>query len=568
VREHLRDKSVLLILDNCEHLVAAASAVARAILETCPGAHILATSRVALGVIGEAIYRLKPLDQKDAIQLFGQRAEAASPGFRVDGANAESIAEICRRLDGVPLAIELVVPRLRVQSASELAIAVLDAAWQTHSHERHGSLHALAEWSYRLITPDQQMLFRRVGVFAGWFDADDAAALLTDDAMHAPALLSALVEQSMLVREQILSGARYRLLEILRVFAREKLAEAGDFEIARQRHTERIFWLVERVDFLLEGRAAESRQKVTTMIDDIRSALAMLLETEPQQAAWLCAAMYETWTENGRASEGLRWSELAIDASPDPSPQRAWILYTHALLLAELGREDEGRAWLAKAAALAGQPQKANLNVAFALVRARAHQALGDPDTARLVRHDAIQELSRNGDDVTLSRALNYEAMALLTQGRVAEARDIAKHSIDLRRRVDPSRLGRSLDTLAQAYVFLGELEQARQCWLEALEHSDDLGWGRSSAWPVYFFGIALLAGLDGNKEVSLRLHYWAERLRAETGSVYNEPIAPKQKEVISRLEAEAGPDAVAILRAEAAALTPEEALQLAKAEI
>jgi tetratricopeptide (TPR) repeat protein len=277
--------------------------------------------------------------------------------------------------------------------------------------------------------------------------------------------------------------------------------------------------------------------------------------------------MMQTWIETGRAAEGLRWSDVTMGGSPDPSPQRAWSLYAHAQLLAELGRKDEARVWLAKASASAGQPQPATLSAGFMMLRARVHEEFGDTRTANSVREEAIQEFSRDGNEVALGRALNYEAIALLIQGRTAASRDVAQRSVDIRRRVDRSRLGRSLDTLATAYVFLGNLDQARQCWLESLEQSRDLGWGRSTDWSVCFSGLALVAGLTGKKEVSLRLHYWAERLRAEAGFQYNEPITPRLKELISRLEAEAGPDSVAILRDEADALTPERAVELAKAE-
>jgi non-specific serine/threonine protein kinase len=568
VREHLRDKSVLLILDNCEHLVAAASAVARAILEGCPDAHILATSRAALGVIGEAIYRLRPLDQKDAILLFGQRAEATSPGFRVDDANAESVAEICRRLDGVPLAIELVVPRLRVQSASELATAVLDPSWQQESDERHGSLHTLALWSYRLLTPEQQALFRQLGVFAGWFDADDAAALMRAEVVPASVLLSALVEQSILVYEYTAKGARYRLLETLKAFALEQLATSGDLKAAQRSHAERIVWLAERLDVMLNARPTTPRAKMLAMVDDVRAAMGWLIEADPRRAAWLSFAMNQTWIWSGRALEALHWSERTLAAAPDQSAERCWNLFAHASLLAELGRDEEARFWLAQGEAMADMPEHAALKALSVNTSALIRGALGDHQDAIRLNQDAIKAFSRTGDEQQLSRALNHTAMSMLFLGQAAESRQLAERALEILRRVNSERAIYVVDTLAQANALLGELGEAKRNWIEVTEHGLDQGWGQDVNLPGGLFGLALVAGLRGKNHLALRLHYCAQRTMAEVGGIYAEPISPREKELISRLEEEAGPDAVAILRTESEALTPEKALELARAEV
>jgi predicted ATPase/DNA-binding CsgD family transcriptional regulator len=567
-REFLHERSVLLVLDNCEHVLAASAAVARDLLAACPGVRIVATSRMALGVIGEAVYGLNPLEQEDAIHLFGQRGEAAAPGFRLDRANADAVAAICRRLDGVPLAIELVVPRLRVQSADQLAAAVLDPAWQVHSDERHGSIHALADWSYRLLKSPEPALFRRLGVFAGWFDAEDATAVAPEAGMPVPVLLGGLVEHSMLVHEQTPSGPRYRLLEILRAFALEKLEDAGELEIARLCHADRMVWLVERVD-MVPRQGLALRPKATAMVDDVRAALGQLLEVDPRRAARLSAAMAMTWIFSGRALEGLRWSELALAAHSDPSPERCHNLFAHAFLLVDLGRKEEARDWFAKGEALADLPEHAALGTEFILTRAMFLSRVGDHQAANDLQEEAIKASSREGDDWHLSRALNHSAMSLLSLGRASEARESALRAIEIyRRRLDPTRLVYTLDSLAMADVLLGELDEARQCWLEALELDLDTGWGwEAGVISVCLFGLTLVAGLRGKKHVALRLHYYAERLMAEVNASYDETISPKEAELVARLEAEAGPEAAAILRAEGEALSPEMAIKIAKTE-
>jgi predicted ATPase len=565
-RDLLRERSLLLVLDNCEHLLPASGAVALDLLAACPGVRIVATSRTPLGVIGESVFALQPLAPDDAIELFTNRAEAASPVFRLDATNANAVATICRRLDRIPLAIELVVPRLRVQSADQLAAAVLDPDWQVRSDERHGSLRALADWSYQLLKPDEQALFRLLGVFAGWFDAEDAAAMQPAVGIPMPVLLGALVEHSMLVQEQTPRGGRYRLLEILRVFALEQLDDAGELESARLSHVDRIVWLVERID-MVPRQGPALRAKVIAMIDDVRAAIGELLEVDPRRAAWLCAAMRITWIWSGRAAEGLHWSQLALAANADPSPERCWNLYLQASVLAELGRHEEAGAWFAKADDQVALPEHAGLGTRFLITRALIMDQLGDVETAYRLRLEAIEAFSVEGDEWRLARALNHTAMSLLFMDRPGEAREFAQRGIELRRRVDPTTLFYVLDTQAQVHAFLGELEQARECWLQAAEQCRDTGWGWEENIFPSLFGLALVAGQSGKSPVALRLHYCAERVMVETGGSYNEPISPKEAELLARLEAEAGPEVAAMLRAEGEALTPEIAIRLAENE-
>jgi predicted ATPase/DNA-binding CsgD family transcriptional regulator len=565
-RDLLRERSVLLVLDNCEHLLPASGAAALDLLAACPGVRIVATSRTPLGVIGESVFALQPLAPDDAIELFRHRAEAASPVFRLDATNANAVATICRRLDRIPLAIELVVPRLRVQSADQLAAAVLDPAWQVRSVERHASLRALADWSYQLLKPDEQALFRLLGVFAGWFDAEDAAAIRPAIGIPTPVLLGALVEHSMLVQEQTQRGGRYRLLEILRDFALEQLDDAGELESARLSHVDRMVWLVERVD-MVPRQGPALRAKAIAMIDDVRAAIGKLLEVDPRRAGWLCATMRITWIWSGRAAEGLHWSELALAANPDPSPERCWNLYLQASLLADLGRHEEARAWFAKADDQVALPEHAGLGTKFLITRALIMDQLGDVETAYRLRLEAIQAFSLEGDEWRLARALNHTAMSLLFMDRPAEAREFAQRAIEIRRRVDPTTLVYVLDTLAQVHAFLGELKQARACWLQAAEQCRDTGWGWEESIFPSLFGLALVAGQSGKNSLALRLHYCAERVMVETNGSYNEPISPKEAELLARLEVEAGPEVAASLRAEGEALTPEIAIRLAENE-
>jgi predicted ATPase/DNA-binding CsgD family transcriptional regulator len=556
VREHLRSRSSLLLLDNCEHLLTPAAAVARDLLSACPGLRIIATSRIPLGVIGEAISSLEPLPEADAIDLFRSRAEAAVPKFQFGRSNSDAIAAICRRLEGVPLAIELVVPRLRVQSAQELETAVLDTGWQARTDDRHGNLHALAEWSYRLLDSEQQELFCRLGTFSGWFDSQDAAVLAPGRQTLVPMLLGSLVEQSMLVREQAVGIVRYRLLEILKAFALHRLEEEGELEMSRLDHAEHMASVVERGGPV--GDAA-LRHKVTTMVDDVRAALTTLLRVRPDRALSLSAAMMPTWRYDGRYQEGLAWNEQALAANPKPSPQRCLNLFQQAFTLIELGRSDEAMNWLRDAEAIADAYGNEDLRRRTLIVRANCYSVAGDLLSGLRLGREAIHEFERPGDEDRLAVALNHTAITLLSMGRLREGANLAERALESQRRSNPSRMA-TLDTMAQAHVLLGELDQARRCWLEAVERGLEIGW--RNGVPFCLFGLALVAGIEGDKEGALRLHIVAERLNAGPNIMYSDPIAAQEAEVIARVTNEVGQEVVERLRFEIGGLQPDALLQ------
>jgi tetratricopeptide (TPR) repeat protein len=336
-----------------------------------------------------------------------------------------------------------------------------------------------------------------------------------------------------------------------------------------------MVWLVERLE-IVQHPGPLLRPRAAAMTDDVRAALSTLLDADPHRAAWLSAIMMWTWIWSGRATEGLRWNELAMAADPEPSLERCWSLFAQAGLLAEVGRKDEAMAWFAKAEALMELTEHAPLKIQLRLLMAMLHDRLGDHQSAMRVRQAAIRASRRDGDEWALARALNHTAMSLLFLDRAGEAIDLAKRSIELCRRVDPMRLPYVMDTLAQAHAFRGDFDSARQSWFEALALGRDEGWGWSRGTPAFLFGLALVAGQRGKKLTALRLHYCAEEIAAhheqvrtsiEAKGSYGEPLAPREAELVARLEAELGPETAATLRAEGQALTPEMAITLAVSE-
>ncbi len=295
--EFLRGKHALLVLDNCEHLLRAAAHLATAILRECPTVHVLATSRESLGVAGEQAWPLSSLDipesaafedigGADSVRLFVDRADAARPGFELQPANAEAVAEICRRLDGIPLAIELAAARVAAMSPREIS-GLLDQRFRLltggrrSAVERHQTLRATVDWSYSLLGERERAVFDRLGVFTGSFDARAAQTIVAGDGVEAWDVLDSLtdlVAKSMIVAEETDEGiTRYQLLETLRQYAREQLDEAGSTDAWRRRHAAHYADHAEELGPLLEGPAELAWWKrLLDDLDNMRAAVDMV----------------------------------------------------------------------------------------------------------------------------------------------------------------------------------------------------------------------------------------------------------------------------------------------------
>ncbi|HEX8253539.1 MAG TPA: AAA family ATPase, partial [Thermoanaerobaculia bacterium] len=264
----VRDRPVLFVLDNCEHLVHGSAVVAEEILRSCANARIIATTREALGVHGEQTWLVPPLSLNDAMTLFTERARSVLPTF--DG-DTETLAQICRRLDGIPLAIELAAARVKVLPLEQIA-ARLDDAFRLLSSgsrtlPRHRTIHETIDWSYRLLSNDEQVMLRRLSVFGASFSLDAAEAVCGD--VDVLTQLSALVDKSLVISE----GARYRLLDTVRQFAAEKLQQAGETEGLRAAHANYFLELVEALEPRLFAGAVdpEALTTIDSEIDNIRA---------------------------------------------------------------------------------------------------------------------------------------------------------------------------------------------------------------------------------------------------------------------------------------------------------
>jgi predicted ATPase/DNA-binding SARP family transcriptional activator/tetratricopeptide (TPR) repeat protein len=352
----LTAKSLLRILDNCEHLLAACAELASEVRRACPGVALLATSREPLHAPGEVTFRVPslavPEDPDDldqpSVRLFLDRAREVRPDFVIDSGNAAAVAEICRRLDGIPLALELAAARTSHLEAVEIAERLHEALsllGRRGQITRHATLRAALEWSHALLAPDEQILLRRLSVFAGSFSLPSAEQVCGDKRLPRKDVLDCLgriVDKSLVQIERTGDRSRYRLLETIRQLGRERLAEAGEtdeFDAAHCRHFRQLAADSDpdNVPNNSSGIVVERPQHLDVDHDNMRAALGWAVRHDPVQALSLGVGLWRYWLARGHFAEGAGWLERILAVAAEPSSDRTRALFALAVLEARRG---------------------------------------------------------------------------------------------------------------------------------------------------------------------------------------------------------------------------------------
>jgi predicted ATPase/class 3 adenylate cyclase len=494
VLEWMRGKEVLLVLDSCEHLAKGCAAFVERLLRTCPDLRVLATSRHVLRLYGEHVVALSPLSipetdasevdaalRTDAVRLFVHRARLRHPAFAPIPREVEAIAGICRRLEGIPLSIELAAARMGLLSVSEVAEEVEDCfgvvlSADHPSLERHQSLHAAMAWSFELLTPPEQTVFRSLAVFRSWFDLPSARAVAGDQASAGDflSLLSSLHDKSMVIVDG--SGPRtyYRMLEPLRQFGEEQLREAGERDSALRRHGTCMVELAEHAEPHLRG--AEQGQwldRLDRAHDDIRSALGWTRQTgETKIGLRLGAAMWRYWYKRSLAGEGRDHLVRLLDGAEslaDPAI-RAKAQHAAGTLASYVGDFDQAAGLLDAALAtrrelgdVAGHA--ASLNN-LGLVRFEQ----GRYAEAGTLFAEGLALNRERGDVAAAVVSLGNMATAAIEDGDYERATAYAEESISLQRGLGLSSTSTVATTcLAMITIDRGEYDRGRAMWSEAL---------------------------------------------------------------------------------------------------
>ncbi|GAA0939886.1 ATP-binding protein [Nonomuraea longicatena] len=457
--ECLAGRQVLIVLDTCEHLVEACATLAEVLLRSTPAVTILATTRQPLDVAGEHTLAVAPLPVEEpgagegAVALFAQRAAAVVPGFRVDAANHATVAAVCRRLDGIPLAIELATVRLRAIPLEGLLgrledrFSLLTARRSTLP--RHQTLRTTIRWSYDLCEPGERLLWSRLSVFAGSFDLAAAEAVCHDAALPAGRvveLLVGLVDKSVLLRQEG-GGDRYRLLDTLREFGAEQLAAFGQEGAVRQRHLAYFRGLAERFnERAFTGDQLSMYRDVDGERPNLRSALehALAVAGGEREALRFAVVLWPYWLCGARLVEGRFWLERALERVPEPVAVRAEALGLLGFFAAQQGARREALPWIEESLEIARDLGDERL-LADAIHHLAVHRLLsGRSDEGFPLFDDACARMTALGDRRGLM-------IALMGKG--------ALHALS-------GEGGKAIEVTGQALALLGG-EGAGECWLQ-----------------------------------------------------------------------------------------------------
>lgn len=359
VIDYFRAKQLLLLLDNCEHLIEACARLADQLLRQCPDLKIVASSREALGIHGETVYRvpslslpqdfqspidLESLTQYESVQLFVERASAANSNFMLTEENAASVAKVCRRLDGIPLALELAAARVKVLSVEQIAERLDDrfrllTGGSRTALPRQQTLQALIDWSYDLLDEPEKVLFRRLAVFVGGWTLEAAESVCAGDGIESFEvldLLTQLVDKSLVQVDDSGETVRYFRLETIRQYARQKLLESDETQTIRQRHLDYFIQLSGWADEnWISPRQQGTERRIRAEFDNYRAALAWTLENQPEDALQLISwvVFMGLWIFQGYMTEGHNWCQTAIThIEALPSVEGDDLLYRKKML--------------------------------------------------------------------------------------------------------------------------------------------------------------------------------------------------------------------------------------------
>lgn len=687
LQDYLRDKQLLLVLDNCEHLIEACAQLADALLRRAPNLKILASSREALCITGETVYPvpslsfpdsapssgetggapgLDALAQFEAVRLFIDRARAVQPSFALTAANAAAIAEICRRLDGIPLALELAAARVKGLTVEQIARRLDDrfrllTGGSRAAMPRHQTLQATVEWSYALLSEPERTLLERLSVFAGGWTLEAAETICSDDAppppspdalptnsqaagalprpsssvhppssfVHRPSssdilppspmvprdeildLLLRLVDKSLVVLDGQDQAARYRFLDTIREFARDKLLATGDDHVAlvRHRHLDYYREFVEQIDQTVRGAEQETGLgALDRELDNVRAALVWSARcSNVESELRLATSLWRYWRVRSYFSEGRRWLEDALSRGQTASTQararalmgagslanyqadyaRALVLLQDSLALYRELDDKQGIAYclnlLSHGKMMTGDLKGAQtaLEESFAIFRdlddtrgmgyslyflGSMFLAAGDVAAARPVLEDSLARLQEAGDQWWVGNALIQLGWGVNRQGDPAAALRMFHHALEISTHFGDNRgTARAVMYIAEAKFSQGDYPAAHARYLEALKIFREIGdkwWG-----TVCLEGLAHLAAHQDHAARAARLLGAAQHMHDLLGA----PVLASYREInelsADRARSQLGAQAFSSAWDEGRTLSYDEAVDLAMSD-
>jgi predicted ATPase/DNA-binding CsgD family transcriptional regulator len=569
--EALAGADLLLVLDNCEHVIDAAALLARRLVADCPGVHVLATSRVALGVPGEQVWRVPPLAAEFAVELFTDRAGLVAGGQPSGDADGALVAQICDRLDGLPLAIELAAAWTRVLSLPQIldrvdtSIPTLRTGMRDVA-PRQETVEATVDWSYRFLVPAEQRLFDRLSVFAGGFDLEAADAVAApDDVLQG---LTTLVDHSLVGAEPPADGGmRYRMLEPVRQCGAACLAGRGESEMIRERHAEHYLGVARRADRMIRGnervaalgRLAEEEGNLLAALDWARA-------RRPELALGLCAALARFWELRGRVNDGRAWLDQMLAVETPDRRLRATALARAGRLAWRQRDYERARALLDESVAI---ERALGDQVAVARrLRSLALVALteGDTDAAIALCEQSMEVFRSHGDEQGLAWALEYLGWAHYVGSDVAAGNELMREAMAVNRAVgDPALTADALLGLAYGAHEAGDRDAQRRHLTAALAAAREAG--GIVGEPDWLWATTALAANEGRYRAALRLAGGADAVSRTGGANLNEQFMLHLYPLLERARREVGAARADGLMADGARMSIDELIAEAMAE-
>jgi predicted ATPase/class 3 adenylate cyclase len=502
--EYLRTKTILLLLDNCEHMIEACAQISGTLLRACPKLKILASSREALGIAGEVAYRvpsletpnltnlpsLDTLEHMDSIRLFVERATTAFPDFALTRENAPFVAQICYRLDGIPLAIELAASRVKALTPEQIASRLDDrfrllTGGSRSALPRQQTLRAMIDWSYSLLSEEEKTLFRRLAVFVGGWTLEAAEAVCGEerDGLDVLDLLTRLADKSLVFLEESVGGMRYHRLETIRQYSREKFFETNEVEEIRDRHLDFVVKFVEQADENLKGKDQVLWQKrMSAEQDNLRAALDWGVSRSPYKALRIVGAANLFWTAAGYSAEGFRWTQKALEqvqenpfirgtTAEERQIARAKALRGLTRLYLSLGDNAKAKRTAEESVAIYRR-SKDRRGLSFALVvLAYPLEFLGERDRAEAILRESYSMARAENDAYGICRSLNVLARVIITlHDDIDSAQHYVEESLSLAKKAGlRSQEAQAYEVAARIAIHRNDHDKARRYFQESV---------------------------------------------------------------------------------------------------
>lgn len=587
LKDHLADKRMLLVLDNFEQIIDAAPQISE-LLTAGDGVKILVTSRFLLRITAEREFVVPPLSpppdellasfenikRNDAVQLFCERAHSADPAFQLTEKNARNVAEICSRLEGLPLAIELAAARTRVLSPSEILSKLENrlrflTGGARDLPERQRTMQGAIDWSHDLLEEVEKVIFRRLSVFAGNFSIEAAEAVCSvadsNKTVDVVDTITSLLDKSLLLRHEGQDGERrFGMLEVVREYAGSALEAAGEHDAVSRAHAEYFVSLGERAEpFLQAAQTAEWLDRLEDEHDNLRAAMQWSLNNDPTMAVRLAVSVRNFWLLHSHLSEGYRWLKAALERGGEPPPQLRFKLM-NGLGLAARFRGDYQTARKAYEEGLAAGREAGDKQGVALSSRGLGLVAMqqGDARAAQEYFESGLAISRDLGDKFGIAISLSFLGDLARSEKDFSRARPLFEESLSLFRELDnKSAVSDALNNLASACLKGGDLRVAKQHFAEAANLALDLGNKMTMSYSLD--GFAALAVEQGDFASAAQLCGAAEALRDAIGYKIEPAEEVFKEDYLAKLRTQMDEASFSQAFARGRATPPEAAIQL-----